>query len=187
MRNRGYDDGWDYFDSFIKDAFGFANDLWGAAWESPINVKNMKKFPSALVQGNFLPSNIYIDTTDKSYVVEVACAGIPKDKISIEFKDDYVNVRFNEEVIKDTGKGDAESVEAAVSSMETLQSTMVNGKRYIQRNIKEPKGQTLSFFIDTNYYDTTDPKASINDGLLKIAFKPLEKPEIETSKKILIE
>jgi HSP20 family molecular chaperone IbpA len=184
MRYRGLTDfqDWDrFFDSIFNVSTSFA-DIARESFLDPI-----KKLPTAVAQGNFLPSNLYV-TDDKAYHIEIAVAGIPKDKISVDWKDDYVSITFDGDTPNAAGKGDAESIETAVTKMESTNVTVSNGKRYIQHNIKEPKGkQTLSYFIDSNYYDGSTLKASMNDGILHVEVKPLKKPEIDTSKKILIE
>lgn len=185
MRYRGLSDfqEWDqFFDSF----FNLPNSLAEIARESLF--EPIKKLPSAIVSNpQTLPSNIYVNE-DKSYNIDIAVAGIPKERITVDSKDDYVVISFEGESTNLAGKGDAESIETAVTKMESTNVVISNGRRYIQRNIKEPKGkQSISYFIDPNYYDKDTLKAHLEEGILHITVNPLKEREVLSStKKILI-
>lgn len=120
--------------------------------------------------GGFPHTNIYIDD-DKKYVIEIALAGVPKEKIDLEFQNRSVSLKVD--LAERDEHGEAKDVKK---------------KAMLQQGIK---GFTLienTWAIPTRF-DIEKAEASYKDGMLTIKTPLNEKEErlLERRKVPLIE
>lgn len=115
--------------------------------------------PEKLVedQHTFYPCNILVTKDDegeiKKYTLEVALAGIGRDNINIDIKDDVLTVQVSKE--------DKDPEE---------------GHFYLKRGISRRKS-TFSYKLDTNQVNIKNIQSTYIDGLLTVTL-PVKKKEI---------
>jgi len=103
---------------------------------------------------SYPPMNVLVNETTKDIKFVFAVAGIPEDKISVTMEGDFLKV-------------------------EVLPFSEEEGWKTIKKGIKSVSVKN-KIYIPSAKYDTQNVKATINNGLLSIAFPALEKAKEKT-------
>jgi len=143
----------DAINEILGDDFFSNNDADRTLFDAPRQVR-------ALQTGGFPPTDISIDD-QKSYIIEVALAGVPRDKIKIEFQGRQVSL------LVDVAERD-EHGEAKVDDHQR--------RAYLQRGIKKFTMIENQWIVPSKF-DIEKAKADFKDGLLTITIPLNEKEE----------
>jgi HSP20 family molecular chaperone IbpA len=149
---RNYNSVWDIFNDILGD------DFLGKAVNTqiPRQVKELQC-------GGFPYSDIYVDQ-DKSYIIEMALAGVPQENINITTEEGYLYLRVGKEP-------DSTDIEKKVETIVP-----------IQRGIKRVGWVENSWRIPQQF-DITKLIAFYKDGLLKIVVPVKEEVKLANEKR----
>jgi len=125
------DDAFEFLDVIFRDSSAF------------INTGNI---PSCFTpQSSYPPVNVYVEQDSKNMVFEFAVAGIDDDRVSIDFKNDYM-------LFEIAAKKEEES-DASV--------------KYMVRGIRSSAVKSR-YLVPASKYKHDEAKASVKDGILKV-------------------
>jgi len=141
----------DAINNILNEDF-FENFLERPLFDAPRQVRELQS-------GGFPPTDISIDD-QKSYIIEVALAGVPRDKIKIEFQGRQVSLLV--ELAERDEHGEAKETDQR--------------KAYLQRGIKRFTMIENQWLVP-NKFDIERAKADYKDGLLTITIPLNEKEE----------
>jgi len=119
------------------------NEVFDDAYEPKNTIKQ------SICSSNFPPSNISFDTTNESYILELALAGYTEDDLSVDYADGYIKV---------SGKKPKE----------------LENRRYAKTGIKLADEFETCYGIDIAKYDISKLKATMNNGILMIVVPVLK-------------
>ena len=134
-----------------------------AIWEDIFNEldKNFNEFEpcipnkvsNAICSSGFPKSDIYEDE-DNALHINLAVAGIEKERMEISFDKDYL-----------TWKLKKVEVEKDADGKEIIKE---DKRKWIQKGIKNPDTSSVSFFVNQTKYDVNKTEINLSDGILKI-------------------
>lgn len=111
------------------------------------------KVSNAICSSGFPKSDIYEDE-DNALHINLAVAGIEKERMEISFDKDYLTWKLKKvEVDKDE------------NGKEIIKE---DKRKWIQKGIKNPDTASVSFFINQTKYDVNQTVIDLSDGILKI-------------------
>lgn len=180
------------FRSFERDPF-FRSAT--ANWPATLSPATDRQSLIGPTQQRSIVPDVDVSETKDSFVVEAEVPGFPKDKISIEFKDDTLILRGKFETERTEGQPPAQEFggEQQESARKPLGNTMAEAasaqpeRKYwsVERQVGSFE---RSFAFPPSKVDTENIKASFQDGLLTVTLpKFREELEEKAAKKIAIE
>ena len=140
----------DAIDKFVNDDFSIFRNLFN---DPPRQVR-------AIQTGGFPPTNISVND-QKQFTIEVALAGVPRDKINIDFQNRTITLTVNME------PQEGQDTDENKKKSETL---------WIQRGIRKQVVIENQWTIPETF-DIEKASAAYNDGLLTITIPLNEKEE----------
>jgi HSP20 family molecular chaperone IbpA len=163
----------DAIDRFINDDFSQLFNFLGH--DVPRQVR-------AIQTGGFPPTNISVDD-QKQFTIEVALAGIPRDKINIDFQNRVVTLSVNN-MTTETDDSTEEEETRVSSPGGALTRKVDDNKLWIQRGIKRQQVIENQWTIPERF-DIEKAKAEYKDGLLTLTFPLNEKEERLLEKRVI--
>jgi HSP20 family molecular chaperone IbpA len=147
---------YDVFNSVLNDDF-FAPIF--RDYTAPRQVRELQA-------GGFPYTDIYL-SDKKDYILEIAVAGVPKDKIDLEFQNRTISLKI------DLEDHEAETKDANDASEPKAKTPE---RHYLQKGIKDFTFVENSWAIDKRW-DIEKATAEVKDGILKIVVPLNEKEE----------
>lgn len=141
---KAVDDVFSFWDSLFKDLDHL--DTCGTTF-----VKGMSPFP---------PADVIANTETKELVFKFAVAGVPQEKISVDFENDFMFIKIDE-----------------------TKEELGENEKFLHSGIKKSKSSTR-FLVPAAKYKQGEAKATMKDGILTVRIPASEE---QKAKKIIIE